>query len=159
METVHGLVFCLQYQLCETFFLDLLWGSRSFSNSVWNCKSLTFQVPSVWFTALLSDVSMFFNYFCSSIKHQILHNLSQCVFFFGVWDCKEKVQIFLISLWVDFSCVLAAFSNYGNTEGEPQIQWMNEWMNDNQSLCSESLLNFRYEVAGSRYFGSHFSYL
>lgn len=158
METVHGLVFCLQYQLCETFFLDLLWGSRSFSNSVWNWESLTFQVPSVWFTGLLSDVSMFFNYFCSSIKHQILHNLSHCIFCFGVWDCKEKVQVFLISLWIDFSCVLAAFSNYENIEGELQTQWMIEWMNDHQSLCSESLLNFRYEVTGSN-FGSHFSYL
>lgn len=158
METVHGLVFCLQYQLCETFFLDLLWGSRSFSNSVWNWESLTFQVPSVWFTGLLSDVSMFFNYFCSSIKHQILHNLSHCIFCFGVWDCKEKVQVFLISLWMDFSCVLAAFSNYENIEGELQTQWMIEWMNDHQSLCSESLLNFRYEVTGSN-FGSHFSYL
>lgn len=158
METVHGLVFCLQYQLCEIFFLDLLWGSRSFSNSVWNWESLTFQVPSVWFTGLLSDVSMFFNYFCSSIKHQILHNLSHCIFCFGVWDCKEKVQVFLISLWIDFSCVLAAFSNYENIEGELQTQWMIEWMNDHQSLCSESLLNFRYEVTGSN-FGSHFSYL
>lgn len=92
----------------------------------------------------------------SSIKFFTIYLIAY--FFFGVWDCKEKVQIFLISLWVDFSCVLAAFSNYGNTEGEPQIQWMNEWMNDNQSLCSESLLNFRYEVPGSRYFGSHFSY-
>ena len=94
-----------------------------------------------------------FHVFKLFLKQHQASNSSQSIslrIFFGVWDCKEKVQIFLISLWVDFSCVLAVFSNYGNTEGEPQTQWMNEWMNDNQSLCSESLLNFRYEVPGSR---------